>query len=176
VADVPDTLVLGRHRDLTGTRRHGVWARRGVLAAIAAVALLALLNAFGQRPGTRTATAAAATLSLYAPSATRSGLLWSARFHIHARRELARAVLVLDPGWAEGMAVNTIEPSPLGEGSSNGRLTLQLGHIARGRSYLLFMQFQVNPTNIAWHRAAGVTLTDGSTPILRIDRSYVIYP
>lgn len=74
------------------------------------------------------------------------------------------------------MSVNTIEPSPLGEGSSNGRVTLQLGHIAKGQSYLLWMQFQVNPTNIAWHRSAGVTLADGSTPLVRIARSYTIYP
>jgi hypothetical protein len=74
------------------------------------------------------------------------------------------------------MAINTIEPSPLGEGSSNGRLTLQLGHIPKGQSYLLFMQFQVNPTNLAWHRSAGVTLLDGSTPILHVDRRYTIYP
>ena len=67
-------------------------------------------------------------------------------------------------------------PSPLGEGSDNGRFTLQLGHIARGTSYVLWMQFQVNPTNVAWRRPAGVTLADGSTRLLRIDRSYTIYP
>jgi hypothetical protein len=176
VADVPDTLVLGRHRDLTGTRRHGVWARRGVRAAIAAVALLALLNAFGQRPGTRTATAAAATLSLYAPSATRSGLLWSARFHIHARRELARAVLVLDPGWAVGMAVHTIEPSPLGEGSRDGRLALELGHIPAGGSYILFMQFQANATNVAWRRPQNVELDDGGRRILVLRHTMTVFP
>jgi hypothetical protein len=38
------------------------------------------------------------------------------------------------------------------------------------------MQFQVNPTNVAWRRPAGVTLADGSTRLLRIHRSYTIYP
>jgi hypothetical protein len=174
VAEVPDTLTLARHRDRHGV--HAPWPRRTILALIAAVSILGLLNVFGQRPWTTEATAPAATLKLYAPTHLRGGLLYSARFRITAHRNLKNAELVLDPGWVEGMAVNTIEPSPLGQGSSNGRLTLQLGHIARGRSYLLFMQFQVNPTNIAWHRPAGVTLTDGSTPILHIDRSYFIYP
>ena len=174
MTDVPDTLTLARHRDLHGLR--APWPRRTIVALIAAFSILGLANVFGQRPSTTTAAAPAASLALYAPTHLRGGLLYSARFHITAHRDLRNAELVLDPGWTEGMAVNTIEPGPLGEGSSNGRLTLQLGHIARGRSYLLFMQFQVNPTNVAWHRPAGVTLTDGSTPILRIARSYVIYP
>ena len=89
---------------------------------------------------------------------------------------IKNAVLILEPGWLEGMAVNTIEPSPLGEASADGRLTLQLGHIPKGSSHLLFMQFQVNPTNLAWRRSADVRLADGSTPLLRIRHHFTIYP
>jgi len=83
---------------------------------------------------------------------------------------------VLDPGWAEGMAVNTIEPGPLGEASKNGRISLQLGHIPAGQSYILFMQFHVNPTNVAWHRPQNVELDDGNTRVLVIHRSITIFP
>jgi hypothetical protein len=175
VADVPDTIVLQRHRDFVG-RRYKLWPRWLVLGTITVVCALALLNVFGQRPSTASALTPAAKLTVYAPTAVRGGLLWSARFHITARRELKNATLVLDPGWAEGMSVNTIEPSPLGEGSTNGRLTLQLGHVPAGGSYILFMQFQVNPTNIAWHRSQNVELDDGTTKLLTIKRSIVIYP
>lgn len=174
MTDVPDTLTLEQHRDRQGI--HGPWPRRAIVTAIVVFSVLGLANVFGQRPSTTTASAPAASLKLYAPTHLRGGLLYTARFHVTANRDLRNAELVLDPGWVEGMSVNTIEPSPLGQGSSNGRLTLQLGHIPKGRSYLLWMQFQVNPTNVAWHRPAGVTLTDGSTPILHISRSYVIYP
>ena len=61
---------------------------------------------------------------------------------------------MLGPGWAEGMSINTIEPSPVSETSDNGRLSLELGHILAGQSYILFMQFQVNPTNVAFGRRA----------------------
>ena len=175
MADVPDRLVLKVNRDLEGLRR-APWPRRSIIALIAIFALLGLLNLFGQRPGTSSAASTAATLDLYAPTHLRGGLLFSARFHVHAHRNLKNAILILDPGWVEGMSINTIEPSPLGEGSSNGRMTLQLGHIAKGQSYLLWMEFQVNPTNIAWHRSAGVTLADGSTPLVRIARRYTIFP
>ena len=175
MADVPQGLTLERHRDLAGMAR-APWGRRIVLGVVALFALLGLLNLFGQRPETTSASSPAASLHLYAPDHLRGGLLFSARFHIDAHRDLKNAVLILDPGWLEGMAVNTIEPSPLGQGSSDGKLTLQLGHIARGRSYLLFMQFQVNPTNVAFRRSAAVTLADGSTPILRIAHHVTIYP
>lgn len=175
VADVPDYLVLERNRDLEGLRVQP-WPRRAIITAIALFALAGLLNVFGQRPETAVASSPEATLKLYAPTHLRGGLLFSARFHIYATRDVKNAILILDPGWVEGMSVNTIEPSPLGQGSSNGRMTLQLGHIAKGHSYIVWMQFQVNPTNIAWHRPAGVTLADGSTPLVHIDRSYTIFP
>jgi len=175
VADIPDTLVLKRHRDLEGMR-NTLWWRRGVLSLLTVFLLLGLANVFGQRPSTAVASTRVADLKLYAPTHLRGGLLFSARFHIHAHRELKKATLVLDPGWLEGMAVNTIEPSPLGEASANGRLSFDLGHVPAGQSFILFMQFQVNPTNIAWHRSQDVELDDGATKILTIRRSVIVFP
>jgi hypothetical protein len=175
VPDVPDYIVLTRHRDLVGIRRHP-WPRDLILAAIAVFSLLGLFDVFGQRPGTSSVSTSAAHFEVYAPTALRGGLLFSARFRIVARRDVKNATLVLDSGWVEGMAVNTIEPSPLGQASRDGKLTLQLGHIPAGHTYALWMQFQVNPTNVAWHRKAGVALLDGSRTLARIDHSYTIYP
>jgi hypothetical protein len=73
------------------------------------------------------------------------------------------------------MTLNTIEPSPLGQGSSDGHLTFDLGHIAAGRSYVLYLQFQVDPTNIG-HRSQAVTLYDGSTELLAIHRKVTVLP
>jgi hypothetical protein len=175
VADVPDTIVLKRHRDFV-SRRYTLWPRWLILGLIAIFCVLGLLNVFGQRPSTVSAATTSAKLTIYAPTRLRGGLLFSARFHITARRELKNATLVLDPGWAEGMSINTIEPSPLGEASKDGRLALQLGHVPAGGSFILFMQFQVNPTNIAWHRSQDVELDDGDAKVLTIDRHIVIYP
>ena len=170
----PDGIILTRHRDLVG-RRYQVWIRRGMLLLFAAVPVVALFNAFGQRPDTSLVRSTAASLKLYAPAHLRGGLLFSARFHIKARQELKDAILVLDTGWAEGMAINTIEPSPVGEASRDGKLSFDLGHIPAGQSYILFMQFQVNPTNVG-HRSQDVALFDGKTRLLTIDRAVTIYP
>jgi len=175
VAEIPDTIVLERHRDLEGRHRH-VWFRRGLLALVALIPVLGLFNVFGQRPGRATLATSAARLQLYAPTRARGGLLFEARFHITARRDLKKAILVLDPGWAEGMSINTIEPGPSGEASRDGQLELTLGHIPQGQTFLLFMQFQVNPTNVAWHRPQNVELFDGGTHLLTLKHSLTVYP
>jgi hypothetical protein len=175
MADIPDGLVLKHHRDLDGMRET-LWPRRLILGAIAVFAVLGLLNVFGQRPVNASAHSAEASLKMYAPDRLRGGLLFSARFHVTAHRDVKDAVLVLDQGWAEGTAINTIEPSPVGEASRDGKLSLDLGHIRAGQSYVLYMQFQANATNLAWRRPAGVTLLDGSTRLLHIDRNVTIYP
>jgi len=176
VTDIPDTLVLRRHRDLEGMGRRGIWVRRAVIGAIALISVLALFDVFGQRPSTARAATAAAILSVYSPTAIRGGDFMEARFHVTAKQELKNARLVLDPGWAEGLSINTVEPSPASQSSANGRLAFELGRIPAGQSYILFMQFQVNPTNLAWQRPQNVELLDGTTPILHVHRSLTVFP
>jgi hypothetical protein len=176
MAEVPDGLVLKRHRDLEGMRRGGIWVRRAVLSVIAAFAVLGLANLFGQRPSTVRADVAAATVSVYAPTAIRGGDFFEARFHITAKRDLKNAIVKLDPGWGEGMSMNTVEPSPLGETSDDGRFSFTLGHIAAGHSFILFLQFQVNPTNVAWHRPQNVELDDGNQVLARLHRTITVFP
>jgi hypothetical protein len=171
----PDGLTLARNRDVED-RPKGAWGRRLAIALLAVIPTLAAFNVFGQTPETTSAAVPAAQLTLYSPDRLRGGLLFSARFHIHARHDLKKAMLILDSGWLEGMSVNTIEPSPLGEASANGKLSLDLGHVPKGQSFVLYMQFQVNATNVAWKRSQDVELLDGDTPLLHLDRSVTIFP
>jgi hypothetical protein len=175
MADVPSGIVLKRDRDLEG-RGYDVWVRRCLLGLIAAVPVIALFNVFGQRPDTHLLVGPAASLKIYAPSKLRGGLLYEGRFHITARRDIKDAYLVLGPGWAEGMSINTIEPSPMSEASNSGRLSLELGHIGPGKSFILFMQFQVNPTNIAFGRKQTVWLNDRTDRLLTFSRKITIFP
>lgn len=101
--------------------------------------------------------------------------MFTTRFHVTARKDLKKATLILGPGWVEGMQVNSTNPQPLSEGSRDGRLVLELGHIPAGHSHLLFIEFQVNPTNVG-HRAQSVELDDGGTPLLTIHRSITVFP
>lgn len=174
MASAPDTLTLKRHRDLAGRDAY-TRIRRGILAALAAVLVLALLNEFGQRPHTSVATAEAAKLSVYAPTRARSGLVYAARFRIDARRELKDAQLVLSPGWADGYTFNGEVPQPVGEASRNGKLAFDLGHIPAGEHYTFFASLQINPTNVGRH-TQDVELDDGSTRIATVHRHVMVFP
>jgi len=174
-ATAPDLLTLERHRDLKGLYNAGLVGRRIGYAVLAAVALLGVLDVFGQRPETATADAGAARLELYAPAHLRGGLLFMARFTISAKQDLKNATLVLAPGWAENLQMNTIEPSPTNETSENGRLVFELGPVKSGNSFVLFIQFQVNPTNVG-RRSQDVELRDGDTHIATIRRTITVYP
>lgn len=172
--DVPDRLTLKRNRDLEGISTVP-WPRRAIIALIVLCSILGLLNVFGQRPDTAVASSAEADLKLYAPSHLRGGLLFTARFHVHANTDVKNAILILDTGWVEAMSINTIEPSPLGEASRNGDLLFTLGHIPAGQKFRLFMEFQVGATNVG-RRHADVTLYDGGTKLVHIDREVTVYP
>lgn len=174
MADIPDSLVLRRHRDLAG-RRHQIWVRRALIGLLVVFLVVALANVFGQRPSTVKATVPAATFAIYAPTHLRSGLYYEARFHIFAKQEIKNAVVVLGSGWIEGITINTIEPSPVGEASENGRLELTLGHIPARQSYLLFVQSQVNPTTVS-HRSEDARLYDGKTLLAKVERTVTIFP
>ena len=175
MADVPDAIVLKRDRDLEG-REYDIWVRRALLGLVVAVPVIALFNVFGQKPDTHLLVGPAASLKIYAPSRLRGGLLYEARFHITARQDIKDAYLVLGTGWAEGMSMNTIEPSPVSQASNSGRLSFELGHIGPGKSYILYMQFQVNPTNVAFGRKQTVWLMDDKTRLLTFSREINIFP
>jgi len=174
VADVPDCLTLKRNRDLSGLEKRP-WTRRALFVLVLVPLLAALVNVFGQRPTTSKASVADASLSIYGPKRVRGGLIFEVRFHIVAHRELRDARLVLDSNWAEGITINTLEPSPLGAASQNGELSYDLGHIPSGRSYILFMQAQVNPTTVS-RRTQTTELWDGERRLVTIERPLTVWP
>lgn len=174
MANTPEGIVLKRHRDLEGPG-YGLTGRRISMAVVGILLVLGLLNVFGQRPHGTHVSSPAADLELYAPTHLRSGVLFEARFTIRAHRDLQHAQLELSPGWSEGMQMNTIEPAPANQTSSDGNLLFGLGSIKKGQLFRLFMQFQINPTNVG-HRSADVTLLDGTTTLLTVKRTITVWP
>jgi hypothetical protein len=174
VAEQPDGIVLRRHRDLVG-RHWQVWLRRVLVGVVALVALLALLGFMGQTPSTTTAKAAPATLSVSAPDTVRGGLLYQARFTIRAHRSLKDATLVLNRGWFDGLTIDTIEPSPVNQASRNGAVVFELGHVPAGSKYVLYMEYQVNPTTVS-SRTLRVGLEDGQRRLVSLSRHFRILP
>ena len=109
------------------------------------------------------------------PEALRGGLYYQGRITVEAKQEIEKATLVFDSGWTEQMQINTIEPSPVGESSRDGRLTLDMGHLAAGRKLVLWLQFQVNPTNVG-RRSQDVELYDDTTLLATVNRTVTVFP
>ena len=149
--------------------------RWALLTLIGLLVILGLLNGFGQKPHTDTLAAEGVELEVYSPRRVRSGLFFMSRFTIRAERELAAATLVLDPGWLEGITLNSLVPAPVDEANRDGKIALDLGHVPAGTKHVFFLHFQVNPTEIG-RRSQDVTLYDGETPLLELDRTVTIFP
>jgi hypothetical protein len=175
MADLPDEIDLGRHRDFAG-RGGGQWLRRGFMALLAVFVLAALANAFGQAAATDTATGAAGTLSVKAPSRVRGGLTYQGEFTIHATQALGAPTLVLERGWVDQTTLNTVQPEPAGSTTdAAGDLKLRFPPMAPGRILVVYADFQVNPVNVGSHDA-GAALYDGARPVASISRTQIDFP
>jgi hypothetical protein len=173
VAETPQFITLADNRDRT--ERIELVFRRSFFGLLALFLLAGLLNVFGQRPTNTLAATSAADLHVFAPEALRGGLYYEGRITVEAKQDIEKATLVFDSGWTEQMQINTIEPSPIGESSRDGRLTLDMGHLAAGRKLVLWLQFQVNPTNVG-RRSQDVELYDDTTLLANVDRTVTVFP
>jgi hypothetical protein len=153
----------------------GLWARRAVMALFAAIALLGLLDVFGQGASSTTASGSAAVVRVTAPRAVRGGLFFQSKVEIRAVRGIEHPRLVLDEGWVEGMQVNSIEPAPVGEAGRDGRVVLSYDALDAGERLVVWLQFEVDPTNVG-HRSYDLELDDGETPIATVDRDLTVFP
>jgi hypothetical protein len=164
--------------DLQDNRRDittALWVRRGVIALLGLLVLGALANRYGQRPAERVVRAPAATMRLTAPEAVRGGLFFQSRVEIRAARTVDHPRLVLDDGWVEGMQVNSIEPAPVGEASRNGRVVLSYDALKPGDVLRVWLQFEVNPTNVG-RRSYAIALDDAERPISRLSPKITVLP
>jgi hypothetical protein len=173
VADTPQFLTLADNRDRT--ERLELRFRHVFFGLLVLFLLAGLLNVFGQRPTTSHAATAVADLEVFAPEALRGGLYYQGRITVEAQEDIEKATLVFDSGWTEQMQINTIEPSPVGESSRDGKLALDMGHLAPGRKLVLWLQFQVNPTNVG-RRSQDVALYDDTTLLAEVNRTVTIFP
>jgi hypothetical protein len=155
--------------------RSGLWGRRATLVVFVAIAVLGLLDVFGQAESNSATSAPAAVVRVRAPEAVRGGLLFQSRIEIRALQAIDHPRLLLDRGWLEGMQVNSIEPSAMGETTRDGRLVLSYDGLAAGDTLDIWLQFQVDPTNVG-HRSYAIELDDAENAIASVHRKITVFP
>jgi hypothetical protein len=167
-------LDLARIRDLEGRRQYP-WGRRALLLLLAVPVVLGVSGALGQETMTRSATGPQARLVLDAPSTVRGGLMWRARISVQALRTIRHPRLVLAAGYINGMQMNTIEPSPVGEASRGPQLVFSYDELSAGDELVVYLQFQTDPTTMGGQDAT-VALDDATTPLARVDHTITVLP
>ena len=173
MASPPDYITLEDHRDDDKiVERSFRWLFVGLLTAIS---VAGLLNFFGQRPTTNDGSGAAADLSVFAPARLRGGLFYQGRISILAKQPIDDAVLVLDHGWAEQTSINTIEPAPVDETGVDGRLVFGYGKLDAGDELVVYLQFQVTPSNVG-RRSQRVEFRDGPKLVAAVNRTVTVFP
>lgn len=171
---LPDYLDRSDHLDLHG-RNVEPWFRRAGLLVLLGICALGLANFFGQHTHELSVDSAAAKLTVETPGAARGGLIYQTMFTIEAHEELSEPTLHLDPGWFDGLTINTVQPDAVEWGQQEQRNTLRLPSLASGEKFVLRLQYQVNPT-VLGRRSQDVVLTDGATELVRLDHAQTLFP
>ena len=161
--------------EIPNPSRTGVVARRVLVTAFTLFSLAALIGFFGQRASSSTAATPSARMTLKAPESVRGGVFFQSRVDVRALAPIEHPRLVFDDGWLEGMQVNSIEPAAESESSRDGRLVLSYGALEPGDVLRVWLQFEVNPTNVGT-RSYGIELDDEDRPLVRLPRSITVLP
>ena len=168
ILDIDGTLVDTNYHHAIAWYR--AFRQHGVVLPV-----LALLNVLGQNPSTSEAAGSVGKLRVEMPERLRGGLIFQVRVDVIATHDIKEPQLVLSPGLLEQLTLNTTEPAPEAESSSNGRLTLSYGPVHAGQKLTVWLEYQTNPAN-AGTQTADVSLTDGATPVATVKRDVTILP
>ena len=168
-------LELARHRDLIG-RRWGPVVIRIVIAILVIFVILAAVNTFGQRPSSSSAAGATARMNVSTPSRLRGGLIFQTRVDVQALRAIAQPTLVLGGGWFDGMTLNSYQPPAANQASRGSAVTFSYPALAAGAHMTVWLEWSVNPTNLAWDRGESIALDDGRRQLVQLTRSVTVFP
>jgi hypothetical protein len=174
ISDDAERAGLTAYRDLAG-RGFDPWVRRSFLGVLLIIVVAALLDVFGQHPTTSHAAGSAASLEVQSPRNLRGGLIFQTRVTVRARTALHKPTLVLQRGWFESMSVNSIVPDAAEQGSRDGKVYLTYPPLAAGRALVVWLYFQVNPTNLG-KRSEDVELDDGTRLLATVHRGITVWP
>jgi hypothetical protein len=170
----PFGIDRARHQDLTGRNYH-VWVRRGALAVIAAVSVLALFNVFGQHATPVSYLSPAASLVIDSPAHVRGGLVFTTEIVITPRVPLQDAKLYLDNGWFKGMTFNAVATQPSTQTAQGRWQVWDFGKIPAATAFHVWISWQTNPTNIGRHSQA-VALYDGGAKLMTAEHTLTVFP
>ena len=168
-------LRLQRHRDLAG-RQFGPLVVRGIVVVLTLFVVLAAFNGFGQQPATSQATDQGVHLQVSTPPRVRGGLIFQTRVDVRTARRIARPTLVLGGAWFDGMTLNSYQPPATAQTPRGSAVTFTYPPLPGGGHMTVWLEWSVNPTNLAWSRPESIVLDDGATRLVSLTPTITVFP
>jgi hypothetical protein len=171
---VPPGIDLGRHADLVG-RGHYWWWRRLALVVIGIIPVVGLLNVFGQRAETTSATTDRASLLVRSPAHVRGGLMFTSEVVVTPHQDIHDGQLYFDNGWFRNMTLNGVTPQPSSDKAQGNWQVWDFGPMPSRQPFTVVISWQANPTNVGSHPQT-LELYDGKTLIMTLHRTLLVFP
>ncbi len=168
-------LRLQRHRDLVG-RRFGPLVVRGIVLALTLFVVLAAFNVFGQQPAMSQAIGRGVHLDVSTPARVRGGLIFQTRIDVRTSRRIAKPTLVLGGGWFDGMTLNSYQPPATAQAPRGSAVTFTYPPLGAGGRMTVWLEWSVNPTNLAWSRPESIAMDDGATRLVGLISRITVFP
>ena len=78
--------------------------------------------------------------------------------------------------WFDGMTLNSYQPPAVAQASRGSAVTFVFPPLRAGGHMTVWLEWSVNPTNLAWQRPESLVLDDGPTRLLGVHPDVTVFP
>ncbi len=118
----------------------------------------------------RSTEGAAASLRVDMPDVIRTGDFFEMLVHVHAKQDIGRLELEIEPALWQNITVNGMVPTPDKESGEDRKFSFQFGALRPGQDALIKVSAQVNPR--LFGKVEGeIRLKDSGRPLATMHRS-----
>ncbi|MDI3379936.1 hypothetical protein ACFPPF_12195 [Xenophilus aerolatus] len=118
----------------------------------------------------RSAEGPGASFRVEMPAVIRTGDFFEMLVHVHARQDIRRLELEIEPSLWQNITVNGMVPAPDKESGEDGTFNFQFGALKPGQDALIKVSAQINPRLLG--RVEGdIRLKDSGQPLATLHRS-----
>jgi hypothetical protein len=110
------------------------------------------------------------------PAVIRNGEFFEMMLQVEARRDIQNLVVLVEPGLWRDMTVNTLLPDPSEQGFANGAFSFDFGMLDGGKSLLVKIDGQVNPSHGPSANEGDVSIADDRTTLASVNFKIEVLP
>ncbi|MBN8749016.1 Uncharacterised protein [Xylophilus ampelinus] len=112
----------------------------------------------------------AAAMRVEMPTVIRTGDFFEMLVHVHAKQDIRRLELEIEPTLWRNITVNGMVPTPAKESGEDNQFSFQFGPLRPGQDTLIKVSAQINP-RLFGSVEGDIRLKDGGQPLAAMHRS-----